>query len=73
MHEAVLLGIAAAYENPVRERLETPWRLTVLPPSAGPAALAAALDRAEGPPRPGGWCRVGCDRTRGRAARSLAL
>ncbi len=47
MHEAVLLGIAAAYENPVRERLETPWRLTVLPPSAGPAALAAALDRAD--------------------------
>lgn len=47
MHEAVLLGIAAAYENAVRERLETPWRLTVLPDPAGPAAVAAALGRAD--------------------------
>lgn len=47
MLEAVFLGIAAAYESSVRERLETPWRLTVLPDSAGPAAVAAALGRAD--------------------------
>lgn len=46
MHEAVLLGIAAAYEASVRDQLETPWRLTVLPDDAGPAASAAAFARA---------------------------
>lgn len=47
MHEAVLLGIAGAYEGAVREQVTTPWRLTVLPEDAGPAAVAAALGRAD--------------------------
>lgn len=46
MHEAVLHGMAGAFEGEVREQLATPWRLTVLPEEAGPAALAAAFGRA---------------------------
>lgn len=47
MYEAVLHGIAAAYESSVREQLRTPWRLTVLPERAGPATIAAAFGRAD--------------------------
>jgi lactate dehydrogenase-like 2-hydroxyacid dehydrogenase len=47
MLEVVLHGIAAAYEGAVRERLRTPWRLTVLPEDSGPAAVTAAFGRAD--------------------------
>jgi len=47
MLEAVLHGIAAAYEGAVREQLRTPWRLTVLPEDSGPAAVAVAFGRAD--------------------------
>lgn len=47
MHEAVLHGIAGAYEGEVRDQLRTPWRLTVLPEDAGPASIAAAFGRAD--------------------------
>lgn len=43
MHEALLLGMAAAYEPAIRAQLRTPWRLRTLPDSATPSELASAL------------------------------
>ncbi len=47
MLEAVLLGMAAAYEAAIRDQLRTPWRLTVLPDGADPERLATALAGAD--------------------------